>query len=65
MTLLAELDSLITLLEAEIPANPNSLKNVRQEKRLARELAKYFDRLEQAFPYSSLGKIYNKYAEPD
>ena len=61
MTLLAELDSLITLLEAEIPANPNSLKNVRQEKRLQTELSKYFKKLEDAFPYSHIDRLYSRF----
>ena len=56
-----ELNSLIQILEAEIPANPNSPANLRRRKRLERELAKYFDKLEQAFPYSKLAGIYNKY----
>jgi len=63
MTVIAELDSLIQILEAEIPANPNSLANVRQRKRLEQELVKYFDKLEKAFPYSSLEKIYNRYVK--
>ena len=58
-----ELSELISLLEAQIPANPNSPKNVRQRKRLERELAKYFDKLEQAFPYSELDSIYNRYVK--
>ena len=61
MTIVAELSGIINLLEAQIPANPNSPKNVRQRKRLERELAKYFDKLEQAFPYSELAGIYNRY----
>ena len=59
--LIAELNSLITLLEAQIPANPNSPKNQKLQKRLEGELVKYFNRVEKAFPYSSLDKIYNKY----
>jgi len=55
------LDSLITLLEAQIPANPKSPKNQKLQKRLEEYLAKYFGRLERAFPYSKLDKIYNKY----
>ena len=65
MTVIAELDNLIQLLEAEIPANPNSPQNVKQRKRLERELAKYFDRLAQAFPYSKLASIYNRYVEKE
>ena len=63
MTVLAELDSLIALLEAEIPANPESPKNVKQEKRLQAELVKYFKKLEQAFPYSRIERLYNRYTE--
>lgn len=63
--LIAEIDSLIALLEAEIPANPNSTKNVRLRKGLEKELAKYFKELEDAFPYSRLDEIYSKYAAPD
>ena len=59
--LIAELDKLITLLEAEIPANPNSPKNQKLQKRLEGELVKYFNKVEKAFPYSSLDKIYNKH----
>ncbi len=63
MTILAELNQTINLLEAQIPANQRSLKNVRQRKRLERELRKYFRSLEDAFPYSKLSKIYNKYVK--
>ena len=65
MTVIAELNQIINLLEAEIPANPNSPKNLRARKRLEKELAKYFDGLEKAFPFSSLEKIYNKYVEKE
>ncbi|MCK5236314.1 MAG: minor capsid protein [Deltaproteobacteria bacterium] len=59
-TAIAELDNLILLLEAQIPANPNSPKNLKQRERLERELRKYFRSLEQAFPYSKLAGIYNR-----
>jgi len=65
MTVIAELDEIINLLESSIPANPNSPKNQRLAKRLEREVAKYFDRLEQAFPYGKLDSIYNKYVEKE
>ncbi|GAG06408.1 unnamed protein product, partial [marine sediment metagenome] len=61
MTLIAELDSLIKILEAEIPANPESPANEKLIKRLQISLSKYFDKLERAFPYSKLSSIYNKY----
>jgi len=65
MTVLAEIDEIINLVEAQIPANPNSTANLKQRKRLERELVKYFDRLEQAFPYSKLAGIYNQYVEKE
>ena len=61
MTVIAELNQLINLLEATIPANPNSPANERLAERLQRSLAKYFRALEDAFPYSRLDGIYNRY----
>ena len=61
MSVISEIDSIIVLLEAQIPANPNSTKNIRLRKRLQRELASYFKKLEDAFPYSKLSAIYNRY----
>jgi len=63
MEMLEELNSLIQLLEAEIPANPQSLKNQRLKGRLEQEAVRYFNKLEKAFPYSKLGGIYNKYVK--
>lgn len=63
MTVVAELDSLITLLEAKIPANPNAPANLRRRKALERELVKYFNKLEKAFPYGKLSGIYNRYVK--
>jgi len=62
---IAELDEIINLLEAELPANPNSSANQRKAKALERSLAKYFDKLVQGFPYSQIEKIYNRYAEKE
>ena len=60
-----ELDELIELLEAEIPANPNSLKNKRMANRLKNDMVKYFNKLEQAFPYSKIASIYNRYVKEE
>ena len=65
MTVIAELDEIINLLEATIPANPNSSANQGKAKSLERELAKYFGKIEQAFPYSKLESIYNRYVEKE
>jgi len=60
-----ELNQIISLLEAQIPANPQSPKNQRLAKGLERELVKYFNSIERAFPYGKLSAIYNKYAEKE
>ncbi len=57
---LEELHQIIALLEAEIPANPESPKNKRFRRRLERAMAKYFRDLADAFPYSKLNSIYNR-----
>ncbi len=58
-TVLQELEQIIELLEAEIPANPESPKNKRLRRRMERALAKYFKTLGDAFPYAKLASIYN------
>ena len=63
MTILAELDQIINLLEAEIPANPNSPENQRLAKRLQSSLAEYFKSLDDAFPYDQVDRLYYKYVE--
>jgi len=60
---IAQIDQIVSLLEAEIPANPNSPVNQRLEKALQRELAKYFTDLGNAFPYSKLDRLYTKYVK--
>ncbi len=62
-TAIAELDKLLNLIEAQIPANPNSPKNIRNQARLQREMARYFRSLNTAFPYSKLAKIYNRHVK--
>jgi len=61
MTIMTELDELIDLLEAEIPANPESPRNQKLAAKLEKFLAKYFKKLETAFPYSKIDHIHNKY----
>ena len=63
MTIETELNQIIAILEAEIPANPLSPKNLKLRGKLELKLAKYFKNLEQAFPYSKLSGIYNKYVK--
>ena len=62
-TLTTELNSLISLLESRIPANPQSPANVRRADRLERKLKGYFKALEQAFPYDDVEILYNRHVE--
>jgi len=63
MTVITELDKTIKILEAQVPASPESPDNVRKAKSLERDLAKYFKNLEQAFPYAKIEKLYSKYVK--
>ena len=58
-----ELDEIIALLEANIPANPESPKNKKFADNLEKDMQKYFKSLEDAIPIEKLGQIYNKYVE--
>jgi hypothetical protein len=60
-----ELDDLIAVLEATIPANPSSPQNVKLANELEKDVKKYFSKLEMLIPTEKLSHIYNKYAEPD
>ena len=64
-TLMIELNSLISLLESRIPANPNSPANVRRAERLERRLQAYFKALEQAFPYEVVEELYYRYVKEE
>jgi len=61
--MLQALSELMDILEADIPANPRSPKNQRLAKVMQRILAKYFNDLDNAFPYSKLDAIYNTMTE--
>jgi len=56
-----QLDEIIQLAEAQVPANPASPDNERLERKYARLMAGYFKQLEQAFPYDKLAELYYKY----
>jgi len=64
MNLLSEeLNNLINLLEADIPANPGSPKHQRRAKQLEREVRAYFKRIEGMIPMNKVEAIYNKYVK--
>ncbi|MCJ7829326.1 MAG: hypothetical protein MUP81_06270 [Dehalococcoidia bacterium] len=56
-----ELDDLIDLLEAEIPANPAAPQNRKLADELEAELKKYFSQVQDMMP--DLTAVYNKYVE--
>ena len=60
-----ELNQVILLLEAEIPAQPNDPTNQRLERRLQRELSKYFLSLEDAMPWDAIGDLYLRLVQKD
>ena len=62
---LALIDEIFDLLEAQIPANPNSPSNQRLKGILERQMRAYFKKLADAFPYAELERIYNRYVEKE
>lgn len=55
----------MTLLEAAIPANQNDPKNQRRERSMARDMAAYFTRLEDAIPTRAIERLYNSLVAED
>ncbi len=58
MSLIAEIERLLRLLESQLPASMNSPQNLKLERSFKKSLAEYFDGLEQAFPYQKLTDLY-------
>ena len=58
-----ELDELIDLLEADIPANPNSPKALKLANDLEKDLRKYFKNLSSMMP--DFSEIYYKYVRAE
>ena len=61
----SELNRVIILLEAEVPANIESPKNKKLAAKLERDVAKYFKSLEQAIDYGALENLYYKRVEQE
>lgn len=57
------LNEIIEILEAAIPANPESAQNKRLMKAFENDLKGYFKKLEASMPMKELEQIYNQYAE--
>ena len=62
---IATIDEIISLLEAQIPANPQSVRNQKLKGKLEQKVGKYFKSLDNGFPYSKLAAIYNRYVEKE
>ena len=62
-TILHQLDEIIDLMEASIPANPASKQNDKLAQELERNLQQYFKMLGTAIPEDQLAIIYNRHAE--
>ena len=58
-TLKRELNAVIDLLEAKLPANPRSPENVRLIKEMEPKIADYFRDIEQSFPMTEIENLYN------
>lgn len=62
-TILAEFDAIIEILEAAIPANPESPSAKKLTEQLEKIMAAYFRKLERAFPYSRVEQLYKKHVK--
>lgn len=60
-----ELDDVIDLLEAQIPANPAAPQNRKLADELEGELKRYFSQLQDMMPTDKLSAIYNKYVKQE
>ena len=60
---LMELDSLIAVLEAKIPASPASNESIRNG--LERDMAEYFKALDTAMPWTEIGNLYYEYVKQE
>lgn len=61
MSVITEIDSLINLLESEIPANPNSIRNQKLAKEMETEMRRYFRALQASVDVDSLADIYYRH----
>ncbi len=55
---LRQVESLLQILEAEIPANPEDPRNQKLTRSLQRDMVAYFDALEDAIPVEAIERLY-------
>uniref|UniRef100_A0A6M3M843 Uncharacterized protein n=1 Tax=viral metagenome TaxID=1070528 RepID=A0A6M3M843_9ZZZZ len=59
-----ELDELIRMVEAKLPAQPESEDNQRLAKGLENDIAEYFRQVEMAFPWDAIEQLYYQKVKP-
>lgn len=65
MGLLEELEQTIAMLEAEIPASPNSPKSLKAAEKLEKVLQGHFKDLKNALSLDALALLYLKYVDQE
>jgi len=63
--LVASIEQLLAVLEAQIPASPAAKQNEKLPDKLENEMQGYFRAMELAFPYDEIAAIYAKLVPPD
>ena len=63
LELKAELDTIIRILEAKLPANISSPENQKLENALKSDMAEYFSALDETLPINEIEMLYYKYVE--
>jgi len=62
---LKELDDIIDLLEASIPANPAAPQNRKLANQLEHDLKRYFSQLQDMMPADKIEQLYYKYVKQE
>lgn len=58
--MIQEIDELVDLLEAKLPANPKTPSNAQLADDLEKSMKEYFESLLVAFPFQKIAEIYLK-----
>ncbi len=62
---LSELDRTISLLEARLPANPDSPQNAKLAREMQKDVAEYFRQIEMALPQAEFERLYYSNVKQD
>jgi hypothetical protein len=63
--LITQIDEILSILEAKLPASPTNPDNLKFEAALKNSLSQYFQGLEKAFPYYLLTKFYDLHVQKE